>query len=67
MAYRCKLCGSKAEVSNLGVITRSCKCDCGVIADMQAVAYGDGGASVPSSRARAFIDALKALLKARPA
>jgi hypothetical protein len=43
--YKCKACLSPAQVSDQGVITRSCGCNVGVLAEMSAVARGEGGAS----------------------
>lgn len=65
--YSCKACGASASVSEAGVITRTCRCDCGIIAEMSAVAYGEGRASDSPSKLARFAHWFAALVKARPA
>lgn len=46
--YQCEKCGAPATVGNEGVV-RSCDCGVAVVANMQAVAYGEGHTAVAPS------------------
>lgn len=65
--YSCKACGASASVSDTGTITRTCRCDCGIVAEMSAVAYGEGHTADSPSKLARFAHWFAALLKARPA
>ena len=43
--YQCEKCGAPATVGHEGVV-RSCDCGVAVVANMQAVVYGEGRAAV---------------------
>jgi carbonic anhydrase/acetyltransferase-like protein (isoleucine patch superfamily) len=43
--YQCQKCGAPATVGHEGVV-RSCDCGVAVVANMQAVVYGEGHTAV---------------------
>jgi len=59
--FKCKICNKPARLDN-GVITRSCEHESVVIADMEAVAYGEGKSEAAPVKGGPF-DLFQELLK----
>jgi hypothetical protein len=59
--YQCEKCGAPATVGPAGVV-RSCDCGVAVVANMQAVVYGEGHTAV--NTASPLIESLRKIGRA---